>query len=135
MLSSIQRSRPIEYVPLNISRVNNVLNEKPISRHRKYYLSPNVLRVSISFISQDLDDSFNYGLFQPPLNGRAGKFLDEERRLSEYPFQGTVGQLEVSDLISDGLAIYKHKFNILKSRTRSINQDIMPLTLEMWFWF
>ena len=135
MLSSIQRSRPIEYVPLNISRINNVLNEKPISRHRKYYLSPNVLRVSISFISQDLDDSFNYGLFQPPLNGRAGKFLDEERRLSEYPFQGTVGQLEVSDLISDGLAIYKHKFNILKSWTRSINQDIMPLTLEMWFWF
>lgn len=135
MLSSIQRYRPIEYVPLNISRINNVLNEKPISRHRKYYLSPNVLRVSISFISQDLDDSFNYGLFQPPLNGRAGKFLDEERRLSEYPFQGTVGQLEVSDLISDGLVIYKHKFHILKSRTRSINQDIMPLTLEMWFWF
>ena len=25
-----------------------------------------------------------------------GKFLDEERRLSEYPFQGSVGHLEVS---------------------------------------
>ena len=45
---------------------------------------------------QELEDSFNYGLFQPPLNGRAGKFLDEERRLSEYPFQGNVGHLEVS---------------------------------------
>ena len=64
---------------------------------------------------QELEDSFNYGLFQPPLNGRAGKmmtiamimmmifiltitgkFLDEERRLSEYPFQGSVGHLEVS---------------------------------------
>ena len=98
---------------------------------------------------QELEDSFNYGLFQPPLNGRAGKltmmmmmddddvmmmmmmmmlmlmimmmmtimviiimiaitmmitvtdlccsgkFLDEERRLSEYPFQGSVGHLEV----------------------------------------
>ena len=44
---------------------------------------------------QELEDSFNYGLFQPPLNGRAGKFLDEERRLAEYPFQGSVGHLEV----------------------------------------
>ena len=45
---------------------------------------------------QELEDSFNYGLFQPPLNGRAGKFLDEERRLAEYPFQGSVGHLEVT---------------------------------------
>ena len=45
---------------------------------------------------QELEDSFNYGLFQPPLNGRAGKFLDEERRLAEYPFQASVGHLEVS---------------------------------------
>ena len=48
------------------------------------------------FFLQELEDSFNYGLFQPPLNGRAGKFLDEERRLSEYPFQGSVGHLEVT---------------------------------------
>ena len=25
--------------------------------------------------SQELEDSFNYGLFQPPLNGRAGKLM------------------------------------------------------------
>jgi len=31
----------------------------------------------------------------PPLNGKAGKFLDEERRLSEYPFTGPIGFLEV----------------------------------------
>ena len=49
-----------------------------------------------TILFQELEDSFNYGLFQPPLNGRAGKFLDEERRLSEYPFQGNVGHLEVS---------------------------------------
>ena len=47
---------------------------------------------------QELEDSFNYGLFQPPNNGRAGKFLDEERRLAEYPFQASVGHLEVSIL-------------------------------------
>jgi hypothetical protein len=34
------------------------------------------------------------------VNGRAGKFLDEERRLSEYPFQGSVGTLEVSNYSS-----------------------------------
>ncbi|CAB4064249.1 SHANK [Lepeophtheirus salmonis] len=33
--------------------------------------------------------------FYPPSNGKAGKFLDEERRLSEYPFQGSVGYLEL----------------------------------------
>lgn len=54
----------------------------------------------LCLLFQELEDSFNYGLFQPPLNGRAGKFLDEERRLSEYPFQGSVGHLEVFDLHS-----------------------------------
>ena len=45
---------------------------------------------------QELSESFNYGLFLPPSNGKAGKFLDEERRLSEYPFAGPIGYLEVS---------------------------------------
>jgi SH3/ankyrin repeat-containing protein len=44
---------------------------------------------------QELQESFNYGLFMPPSNGKAGKFLDEERRLSEYPFTGPIGYLEV----------------------------------------
>jgi SH3/ankyrin repeat-containing protein len=42
-----------------------------------------------------LKESFNYGLFLPPSNGKAGKFLDEERRLGDYPFSGPVGYLEV----------------------------------------
>lgn len=46
--------------------------------------------------TQDLKESFNYGLFCPPSNGKAGKFLDEERRLGDYPFSGPVGYLEVS---------------------------------------
>uniref|UniRef100_A0A3Q2GHQ6 SH3 and multiple ankyrin repeat domains protein 3 n=1 Tax=Cyprinodon variegatus TaxID=28743 RepID=A0A3Q2GHQ6_CYPVA len=37
-------------------------------------------------LNQSLKDVLNYGLFQPAYNGRAGKFLDEERQLREYPF-------------------------------------------------
>uniref|UniRef100_A0A1A9VGK1 SH3 and multiple ankyrin repeat domains protein 3 n=1 Tax=Glossina austeni TaxID=7395 RepID=A0A1A9VGK1_GLOAU len=44
---------------------------------------------------QELKESFNYGLFCPPSNGKAGKFLDEERRLGDYPFNGPVGYLEL----------------------------------------
>nr|XP_006004639.2 PREDICTED: SH3 and multiple ankyrin repeat domains protein 3-like [Latimeria chalumnae] len=36
-------------------------------------------------LNQSLKDVLNYGLFQPASNGRAGKFLDEERLLREYP--------------------------------------------------
>ncbi|XP_058058009.1 SH3 and multiple ankyrin repeat domains protein 1 [Anopheles bellator] len=43
----------------------------------------------------ELKESFNYGLFSPPSNGKAGKFLDEERRLGDYPFNGPVGYLEL----------------------------------------
>jgi hypothetical protein len=48
---------------------------------------------------QELKESFNYGLFCPPVNGKAGKFLDEERRLGDYPFSGPVGYLEVCGLL------------------------------------
>ncbi|KAL0968368.1 hypothetical protein UPYG_G00265960 [Umbra pygmaea] len=36
-------------------------------------------------LNQSLKDVLNYGLFQPAHNGKAGKFLDEERQLAEYP--------------------------------------------------
>ncbi|XP_061085242.1 SH3 and multiple ankyrin repeat domains protein 3-like [Conger conger] len=36
-------------------------------------------------LNQSLKDVLNYGLFQPAHNGKAGKFLDEERLLKEYP--------------------------------------------------
>jgi len=32
----------------------------------------------------------------PPMNGRAGKFLEEERMLREYPLHGPIGFVEVS---------------------------------------
>ncbi|XP_062316813.1 LOW QUALITY PROTEIN: SH3 and multiple ankyrin repeat domains protein 3 [Osmerus eperlanus] len=36
-------------------------------------------------LNQSLKDVLNYGLFQPSHNGKAGKFLDEERQLRDYP--------------------------------------------------
>uniref|UniRef100_A0A915ITD1 PDZ domain-containing protein n=1 Tax=Romanomermis culicivorax TaxID=13658 RepID=A0A915ITD1_ROMCU len=39
-------------------------------------------------------DGLNYGLFLPPCNGRAGKFLLEERPLKDYPFHDCVPYLE-----------------------------------------
>jgi len=47
-------------------------------------------------VRQDLKESFNYGLYCPPVGGKAGKFLDEERPLKDYPLPGPVGFLEVS---------------------------------------
>ncbi|XP_012252273.2 uncharacterized protein LOC105683887 isoform X2 [Athalia rosae] len=44
---------------------------------------------------RELKESFNYGLFYPAVNGKAGKFLDEERPLGDYPFNGPVGYLEL----------------------------------------
>ena len=52
--------------------------------------------ILLIFPLQELQESFNYGLFLPPLNGKAGKFLDEERLLSEYPMAEPIGYLEVS---------------------------------------
>ncbi|XP_071943611.1 uncharacterized protein [Antedon mediterranea] len=48
----------------------------------------------IASITQDLKDTSNYGFYIPPFNGRAGKFLDEERLLKDYPMNGPVGYLE-----------------------------------------
>lgn len=39
-------------------------------------------------LNQSLKDVLNYGLFQPAYNGKAGKFLDEQRTLKEYPLPG-----------------------------------------------
>ncbi|XP_044579479.1 protein shank isoform X6 [Cotesia glomerata] len=49
----------------------------------------------LASLPKELKESFNYGLFCPPVNGKAGKFLDEERRLGDYPFNGPVGHLEL----------------------------------------
>ncbi|XP_055693308.1 SH3 and multiple ankyrin repeat domains protein 3 isoform X1 [Lutzomyia longipalpis] len=55
----------------------------------------NVKQQVLASLPKELKESFNYGLFCPPSNGKAGKFLDEERRLGDYPFNGPVGYLEL----------------------------------------
>ncbi|KAJ8679671.1 hypothetical protein QAD02_015458 [Eretmocerus hayati] len=56
---------------------------------------PDRYRIAGRELESELKESFNYGLFYPPVNGKAGKFLDEERRLGDYPFNGRVGYLEL----------------------------------------
>jgi SH3/ankyrin repeat-containing protein len=48
------------------------------------------------FFQKELTDCLNFGLYLPPCNGRAGKFLDESRCLREYPLNGPVSYLEVT---------------------------------------
>ncbi|CAL1532674.1 unnamed protein product, partial [Lymnaea stagnalis] len=50
-------------------------------------------RVLTAF-AKDLRDPLNYGMYLPPANGKAGKFMEEERLLNEYPIQGPIGFLE-----------------------------------------
>jgi SH3/ankyrin repeat-containing protein len=47
------------------------------------------------FRLKEIIDGLNFGLYLPPSNGRAGKFLDESRCLREYPLSGSVSYLEV----------------------------------------
>ncbi len=49
----------------------------------------------------ELKDSLNYGLYVPSSKIKAGKFLDEERPLLDYPFASPVGQLEVQNIGSN----------------------------------
>jgi SH3/ankyrin repeat-containing protein len=51
----------------------------------------------LALCGQQLNDRLNYGLYLPPANGKAGKFLDEERPLQDYPLPlaSPFGLLEV----------------------------------------
>uniref|UniRef100_A0A183BWD6 ANK_REP_REGION domain-containing protein n=1 Tax=Globodera pallida TaxID=36090 RepID=A0A183BWD6_GLOPA len=46
-------------------------------------------------LPQQLDKAFNYGLFLPPCDGRAGKFLLEDRHIRDYPFHDCVPYVEL----------------------------------------
>ncbi|XP_069950590.1 protein shank isoform X2 [Cherax quadricarinatus] len=54
-----------------------------------------VKQQALAALPKELRESFNYGLFCPPQNGRAGKFLDEERPLGDYPLPSPIGYLEL----------------------------------------
>ncbi|XP_064627381.1 SH3 and multiple ankyrin repeat domains protein 2-like isoform X2 [Lineus longissimus] len=50
--------------------------------------------IVLATLAKDVRDGHNYGFYCPPMNGRAGKFLEEERKLREYPLAGPIGFLE-----------------------------------------
>uniref|UniRef100_A0A0K0CWQ1 PDZ domain-containing protein n=1 Tax=Angiostrongylus cantonensis TaxID=6313 RepID=A0A0K0CWQ1_ANGCA len=54
-----------------------------------------VKRKLLATLSQPLAQAFNYGLFLPPCDGRAGKFLLEDRVVRDYPFHDCVPYLEL----------------------------------------
>ncbi|UJR38535.1 hypothetical protein I4U23_031202 [Adineta vaga] len=58
----------------------------------------------LQVLVRELTDCLNFGLYLPPCNGRAGKFLDESRCLKEYPLNGPVAYLE-----------FKYKRRVYKS--------------------
>ncbi|XP_046621074.1 SH3 and multiple ankyrin repeat domains protein 3-like isoform X8 [Neodiprion virginianus] len=71
------------------------LNVSKCLQFPKDQLVWDVKQQCLASLPKELKESFNYGLFCPPVNGKAGKFLDEERRLGDYPFNGPVGYLEL----------------------------------------
>ncbi|EDO42616.1 predicted protein, partial [Nematostella vectensis] len=58
----------------------------------------------ISELAKGVKDALNYGFYEPPCNGRSGKFLDEERTFREYPQRVKPAQLE-----------FKYKRRVYKS--------------------
>uniref|UniRef100_A0A912M3P2 SH3 and multiple ankyrin repeat domains protein 3-like n=1 Tax=Haemonchus contortus TaxID=6289 RepID=A0A912M3P2_HAECO len=54
-----------------------------------------VKRKLLATLPQALPQAFNYGLFLPPCDGRAGKFLLEDRVVRDYPFHDCVPYLEL----------------------------------------
>jgi len=50
--------------------------------------------VLLEFSSLNLVDPLNYGFYMPPLKGKSGKFLDEERPLRDYPAESYGDHLE-----------------------------------------
>ena len=48
----------------------------------------------LSTLAKECKDGINYGFYLPPYQGRAGKFLDDCRKLKEYSLTGPVAQLE-----------------------------------------
>ncbi|XP_012252279.2 protein shank isoform X7 [Athalia rosae] len=71
------------------------LNVSKCLQFPKDQLVWDVKQQCLASLPKELKESFNYGLFYPAVNGKAGKFLDEERPLGDYPFNGPVGYLEL----------------------------------------
>ncbi|VDN95868.1 unnamed protein product [Rodentolepis nana] len=71
---------------VNIEKVYNFIPSDVIS---------DVKDSIIKDLNLEFRDILNYGLFLPPTDGKAGKFLQEDRQLKEYPFTSSVGYFEL----------------------------------------
>ncbi|XP_026683197.1 SH3 and multiple ankyrin repeat domains protein 3-like, partial [Diaphorina citri] len=83
----------VDYVQVQIHVPE--INAYKCLQFRKSQLVWDVKQQTLAALPKEFKEGFNYGLFYPPANGKAGKFLDEERRLGDYPFNGPVGYLEL----------------------------------------
>uniref|UniRef100_A0A914I5U7 Uncharacterized protein n=1 Tax=Globodera rostochiensis TaxID=31243 RepID=A0A914I5U7_GLORO len=70
-------------------------------------------------LPQQLDKEFNYGLFLPPCDGRAGKFLLEDRHIRDYPFHDCVPYVELKfkKRVYKMLGLDEKALNAVQSRT------------------
>ena len=74
-------------------------------------------------VLQEIIESFNYGLFFPPVKGRAGKFLDEDRCMKDYGLTDSTGILEVNFKYHIG----SHNFiAVVKDLVTMDDRDIGP---------
>uniref|UniRef100_A0A914D2E5 Uncharacterized protein n=1 Tax=Acrobeloides nanus TaxID=290746 RepID=A0A914D2E5_9BILA len=73
-----------------------------------------IKRKLFNALQQQLPQSFNFGLFLPPCDGRAGKFLLEDRTIREYPFHDCVPYLE--------LKYKKRVYKMLKLDEKALKQ-------------
>lgn len=48
----------------------------------------------INDLIKNVKDAVNYGFYDPPCNGKSGKFLEEERLFTDYPLSGSPPVLE-----------------------------------------
>ncbi|XP_036367126.1 protein shank isoform X2 [Octopus sinensis] len=94
---------PNDYIPIpNQDNVGTVyirisLPELNVQKCLQFQLGESVWHAKqqiLASFGSELRDGYNYGLYCPPQNGKAGKFLDEERLLREYPLSGPIGYLE-----------------------------------------
>ena len=54
------------------------------------------------YFCQGLRDVLNYGFYDPPYNGRSGKFLEEERPFKDYPLRGPYVEVRDKSFTSSG---------------------------------
>jgi len=76
--------------------------------------------VLLEFSSLNLVDPLNYGFYMPPLKGKSGKFLDEERPLRDYPAESYGDHLEFryKKRIYRGLHMEEKKLSKYQSKVR-----------------